>query len=228
MKKKILKFSIEALLIVLSILLALWIDNRKETSKDRELKTELYKRLYNDLHNDSINYAGYLRRRDRADANLNTLIKYVNAERIELDSLTDLLSNLEFFAAYRAQNSTYNSIVSAGQMTLFEGDSVFLNISDYCIQNTEMVGTSDAYMVGSNRFLVPFINEHFDRRYFYDKANAKPVDLKVFSGVEFINVCYSLADRLIYRDFLVAHMTRQTVLLDQMRKLRLDGKSNAL
>jgi hypothetical protein len=222
MKKEILKFSIEALLIVMSILLALWIDNRKETSREQELKAELYKRLYDDIRKDSINYAGYLKRRDRTDFTVNALIRYVNAARIERDSLTSLLSELEFFAGYRAPNSTYNSIVSAGQMALFEGDTAFLNISAYCNQNTVMVATSDAYMVGANRFLVPFVNAHFDRRLFYDKANAKPINLEAFSSVEFINVCYSLTDRLIYRDFLVAHMTRQTALLGQLRKLGLD------
>ncbi|HEY0651470.1 MAG TPA: hypothetical protein VGD65_00020 [Chryseosolibacter sp.] len=222
MKKKILRFSVEALLIVFSILLALWIDNRKESSKDRALKSELYKRLYTDIKTDSINYAGYLKRRDRVANTLTSLIQYVNTKKLDEDSLAVLLSELEYFGAYQAANSTYNSIVSSGQMALFESDTVFLNISRYCISNVSMVGTSDAYMAGANRFLVPFVNEHFDRRLFYDKNNAGSVDLEVFSGVEFINVCYSLADRLIYRDYLVAHAKRQARLLAQLRQLRLD------
>ncbi|HYC84339.1 MAG TPA: DUF6090 family protein [Chryseosolibacter sp.] len=222
MKKTLLKFSIEAVLIVLSILLALWIDNRKEISKERKLKSELFKRLYADIRDDSVNFSAYLKRRSRTESNLTALIAYVNAKDIRQDSLAALLNAVEWFAGYSPSNSTYNSIVSSGQVTLFEGDTLFLNIGKYYQANGVVAGMSEAYVAGANRFMVPFLNEHFDRRLFHEKGNARKIDLGKFTETAFVNICYSLSDRLIYEGYLRSHQDKQKVLLGQIRPLVLE------
>src|SRR5690242_14710284 len=98
MKKKIIKFSVEAALIVISVLLALWIDNYKERGKEKDLKILLYHRLYNDIQKDSAHFRGYLARRKRAANDLETLLKYVNSKKLTADSLAVFLGRLEYFS----------------------------------------------------------------------------------------------------------------------------------
>lgn len=222
MKQTILKLIAEAILIIFSVLLAFWIDSKTKQVGDKKLRKELIDRIYTDIKNDSVSYSLFLRNRKKAEASLETLIRYVSSDKITADSLASLLAIIEWIPGYQPTNSTYSSIINSGQLQLFEEDTLFMNISFYYNQNDNVIGFTQAYMAGSNRFLVPFLNEHFDRRLFDEKLkhNVKAIDINKFKSKEFFNVLISLKDRLIYEGFLTSHAERQTRILGEIRSTK--------
>jgi hypothetical protein len=220
MKKSVVKLLAEAFLIVFSVLLAFWIERKSQQSRDEDLKALLLEQVFVDLRNDSIHFAAFLEKHDFVEEKLETLIVYTNAGKLEQDSLVSLLRAVEWVFSFSPNNTTYQSIVSAGQLSLFEQDTLFQKINRYySVHEKKMVMWSEMYGTGITRFLDDYLNRYFDRRLFHEqyKDQAHPIDLKQFSSREFSNVLLSLQDFLIKKGELVYQYDRLNELLRQMR-----------
>jgi hypothetical protein len=221
MKKEIVKLTIECVLIIMSVLLAFWIDKKSKQSENNELKEELISRIYLDLQNDSANFSRFIRNRDLVNQKLETLIAYSNTDKMNIDSLSNLLKQAEWLFSYNSNNSTYYSIVSSGQLELFKSDTLFMTINTYYNSNEKRImELTGAYANGVTETLIPYLNLHFDRRLFFAeyKKTARTVDLDKFTNREFSNILFDLRDRLILGNELQFHHKRQMDLLNQIRK----------
>jgi hypothetical protein len=219
MKEISIRVLAESILIVFSVLLAFWIDKETEQSGNTKLKTDLYERLYTNIQNDSADFSLFLSNRKNAEQSINILIRDIDEDHITKEGLALLFADIEWFPSYRSNNSTYSSILNSGQLKLFEKDTLFINISSYYSQNDDVIDLTQAYAAGSNRFLVPYLNDHFDRRLFIpnQKHSVKSIDLDKFKSREFYNLLYCIRDRLVNEGYLLTHHKKQIRLLRQMR-----------
>jgi hypothetical protein len=222
MKKEILRLTVECVLILLSVLLAFWIDKKSKQSENNELRHELIGRIYLDLQNDSINFSRFIRNRDLVNQKLETLIAYSTTNKMSVDSLASLLKQVEWLFSYNSNNSTYYSIVSSGQLELFKSDTLFMSINAYYNLNEKRImELTGSYADGVNEILIPYLNSHFDRRLFFEEYSktAGTVDLGKFKSREFSNILFDLRDRAILGNELQFHHKRQVDLLSQIRKV---------
>jgi hypothetical protein len=222
MKQTVARLLVEAALIVFSVLFAFWIDDRNQAAEDEALKTELLDRVYTEIVTDSIAFNYYLTERATVRRSLLTLMEYVDAGSIREDSLAALLSEIEWFPKYQSNNYTYTSIINSGLLRLFERDGVFMNISRYYSENTNIISYTDMYMDVSHRYLAPYLNLHFDRRLnpLLPRTQKPRIDLKRFTSKEFINILYNLRLALLVDNFGDDHRQNQSIVLGDIRRRR--------
>jgi hypothetical protein len=219
-KRIAVKILAESVLIIFSVLFAFWLDRKGKESEENDLKNALLNRVYDDLKSDSLNYSIYLNRLDFVSKKLETLLYYTSSKNIESDSLTHLISFIEWQFQFVPNNSTYLSIISSGQLNFFERDPLFIDISSYYnFDQKKMVDHSQSYSKNLDLLLEPYLNSYFDRRLLYEdtKQAAQPIDVNSFRNKAFTNILLSLRDHFKHSKELVKHKQELEGVLKKIR-----------
>ncbi len=220
MKQTLVKIFAEGLLIIFSVLLAFWIDNRYQSIGNSKLKTHLLTGIYSEMQDDSSHLSNYFEMRHDVSSRLNSFLDNPAAYTTKVDSLIYFLDVISVLHQFTANNATYLSIINSGQIELFEQDTLFEKIEKYYWFNDIVSRDTKDYKENVKASLNPYVSKHFDRRLFDEKRylKAEAINFKEFESREFINLLYSLKSSLPYEDWILQHLTRQKLLLTEIRQ----------
>ena len=131
---KYLKYAIgEVILVVLGILIALQINNWKE-KRNNDYKKEVHiQRLSNDLGLDTMNLGYYVDACEREISHWRNIEKQIRKPNATLDSIIKIFTNNPLgIPQLRYQNkATFNSLLSTGDIELFQEDQLALLLDYY-------------------------------------------------------------------------------------------------
>lgn len=194
----------EIILVVIGILIALQINNWNQNRKDRILETEYLTRLRADIEFDHgwLDFY-FINRYNRKVEGLKKGKAYFQGELVIKDTL-QFLNDIGYggvfgHASWGLSKNSYNELISTGNLTKIENDSLRTEIIKYYENSNAVVETSKAYVSGYVKFTNSFTAfntndpnhiEAFDQKLFLK-------NIKTLEYYRLANTELTLAHRLL-------------------------------
>jgi len=185
----------EIILVVVGILIALslnnWKESRQETLQEVKILKQLKSDLIDNLEEVEIIHGEVQVRRQASDS----IIVYFNEKRQLDDSLIMYFTRMRYTSFFNSANTAYKYIQSAG-MNIVSNDSLRTHLT---MMYEKELRNIDLRAIGENEIqndvLEPFIRTHFkpiawdSHTFTYVKHQVQPINVELlYSNIEFLNI----------------------------------------
>ena len=189
LKKQIIRYSFEFLVIVLGISVSFWINEWDKSRSNNAQYVKDLKSIQNDLKNDSIMFAKVKYQLDRGKLKINTLINEIELyqnKQIDYNEFSSRMIKIGFLydnQTFFMTDATFKSLISSNRIDLFS-DNLHSLMNDYyesirkrITDNNQMVdNTSIKYYQEYHPFSLYYANAIIDEGYSEFKARITEVD----------------------------------------------------
>lgn len=122
----------ELTLIVVGVLVALWIEGCRQERVDRANERAYLERLESDLVQDVERIEGLVAHSRQTDESARLVLAFLDSDRIEGDAdLVSTLNRAGFINFFRQNRSTYDDLLSTGNLRLLQNKALVRELGDY-------------------------------------------------------------------------------------------------
>ena len=136
LKKQIIRYSFEFLVIVMGISVSFWINEWDETRSNKNQYLKDLKSIRNDLKNDSLMFVKVQTQLERGKLKINQLLNEIELyqnHKIEYDEFSSRIINIAFLydnQTFFMTDATFKSLISSNRIDLFS-DNLHSLMNDY-------------------------------------------------------------------------------------------------
>jgi hypothetical protein len=189
LKKQIIRYSFEFLVIVMGISVSFWINEWDETRSNKNQYLKDLKSIRNDLKNDSLMFVKVQTQLERGKLKINQLLNEIELyqnHKIEYDEFSSRIINIAFLydnQTFFMTDATFKSLISSNRIDLFS-DNLHSLMNDYyesiqkrITDNNHMVdNTSIKYYQDYHPFSIYYANAIIDLGFSEFKARETEID----------------------------------------------------
>ena len=185
----------EIVLVVIGILIALSLNNWKETRQETLQEIKILRQLNADLRDNQIEVETILSEVKTRLRSSDSIILFMNEGRILEDSLVKYFTGIRYTSIFNSANTAYKYIQSEG-MNIVSNDSLRTNLT---MMYEKEFRNIDLRAIGEDRIqnevLEPYIRTHFKpiawdvHDFSYVKAQVQPINIEnLYGDFEFQNI----------------------------------------
>jgi len=181
----------EVVLVVLGILIAIQINYWNEQRKNNLRKEVYIQRLNHDLARDTINLNNYIASCEKAIRAWRKTERQIDKPNATTDSIIEIATSMGLHPTIPMEelhNSTFNSLLSTGDIDLFQEDHLVMLMDFYAIRER-----NSSRLLDNQEFSWSFWSDEFNFLFMEDKTSLFYSKQKEkFDEVKFLRTFYSL------------------------------------